>query len=90
MKKLMVGLAVTAIALVIVGSVFAFSMSLYDLRINAITLHSFQVSPVPAAPMTSADETNIGSSVSFEQVTLPLPEGTCHRDSQSAGDRLGF
>lgn len=88
MKKLMVGLAVIAIALVIVGSVFAFSRSLYDLRINAVTFHSFATSRV--APMTHADESNLGSSVSFQQVNLAQPKGTCHRDATSSGDRLGF
>lgn len=94
MKKIVIGLAITTFALVIVASVFAFSLSLYSLRVNATTFHGVAAPAIQYAPMTSSDEgAMLANSVGDEpqaQVELTEKHTTCQKRYEWMENHLGF
>jgi hypothetical protein len=90
MKKVYVGLGLTALALTMVllfvTSAFAFSLSLQNLHINAASFAAPVAPALFASPMTSADEAAIGQpqsgSIRFEE--LPTADHVCQRDKVNA------
>lgn len=61
MKKLSIGMAVTALALLLLASAFAFSASLANLRVNALSFVQPAQAAVVASPMTLVDEAQLAS-----------------------------
>ena len=82
MRKLYIGIGAIAIALLLLTAAFAFSLTLQNLRLNALSFVKPAAAIVIAAPMTSADESEISSpdalGVRFEEFVQP--EHACNKD----------
>ncbi len=61
MRKLYLGMGVAALMLLLLTSALAFSLTLQNLRVNAMSFVQPAAAIVIAAPMTSADESEIAS-----------------------------
>lgn len=61
MKKVYIGIGITALVLLLLGTAFAFSVTLQSLRLNALSFAEPVAAAVIAAPMTFADEAEIAS-----------------------------
>lgn len=85
MRKLYIGLGIFALALLLLTSAFAFSLTLQNLRLNALSFGQPAAALVIAAPMTSATEAEIASPDS-EGVRLEefvRPDHVCNKDKLS-------
>ncbi len=82
MQKWIIGVSVVVLLIISLASAYAFSASLMNLHIHS---GSF-AKPNIAAPMTYADESQIGSAqpnlVRFE--TVPKVKPLCQREKQGA------
>ncbi len=91
MKKVLIALSVGALLFLLVATAFAFSFTLQNLHISAASLVQPLGSPVLAAPMTSADESNMSTTtqdhVRFE--TVQEPEHICQKD-KTKDQGVGF
>ena len=95
MKRLFLGIGLTAAALTLAimffGSALAFSLSLQNLHINAASFAQPVVSTVLASPMTSTDESAIGTSqsdgISLEE--YQASDHVCQRGKTSE-QSIGF
>jgi hypothetical protein len=64
MRKVTIGIAVTALVLLLLASAFAFSATLASLRVNALSFVEPAEAAVIASPMTSLDEAQLASPLS--------------------------
>lgn len=82
MRKLYIGFGVIALALLLLTAAFAFSLTLQNLRLNALSFSPPAAAIVIAAPMTSDVESNISSpdnrGVRLEQFVQP--EHVCNKN----------
>jgi hypothetical protein len=85
MKRIFLGASIAVLALFLLSSAVAFSVSLSSLHINAASFVLPVAAPLASAPMTYSDESNIGqpqaNSVRFEAVSKS--GHVCQRDKAS-------
>ncbi len=90
MKRVYLGIAVTALLFLLFAGAFAFSLTLQNLRVSALSFNTPASPIIFAAPMTSADEAAI-SSPNSEAVRLKEfqePQHVCDKNKvqESATD----
>lgn len=82
MRKVYFGIGITALALLLLTSAFAFSLTLQNLRVSALSFAQPAAAAIVAAPMTFADEAEI-SAPATDGVRLEefvKPEHVCSKD----------
>lgn len=82
MRKLYIGFGVIALALLLLTAAFAFSLTLRNLRLNALSFTPPAAAIIMAAPMSSVDESNISSPDARSGVRLEQfvqPEHVCNK-----------
>lgn len=81
MRKIYIGIGITALVLLLLASALAFSLTLQNLRINSFSFVRPAAAAVVAVPMTSADEAAIASpesnTVRLEE--FQQPERVCNK-----------
>jgi hypothetical protein len=90
MKRISIAIGITLLMLTLLGSAFAFSLTLQDLHVNAFSFAQPAEAAVTGAPMTSDDEAAI-SAPSSESVHLAdfAPQHVCNRD-KTQGNSTDF
>jgi hypothetical protein len=90
MRKLLIGGGITALVLLLLATAFAFSLTLQNLRLNALSFVQPAAALTIAAPMTSADESEIASpdSTGVRIEEFQKREHACNREKlrESATD----
>ena len=82
MRKIFIGIGITALLFLLLASALAFSMTLQNLRVNALSFAQPAEAAVITAPMTSSDEANISSPESngVRLQEMQQPERFCQKD----------
>lgn len=82
MRKMYIGIGITALLLLLLAGAFAFSLTLQNLRVNALSFAQPIAASVIAAPMTFADEAEIASpeSEGVRLEEIQQSEGLCRKN----------
>lgn len=82
MRKMFIAIGIAALLLLLLATAFAFSLTLQNLRVNALSFAQPVSASSIAAPMTSTDESEIASPVSdgVRLEEFQQPERICQKN----------